>query len=53
MRWFIARVKGRNESDNLRFAIRYGQPYDERMPFVASFLSEEITNKNIVAFQHA
>ncbi|MGR5150035.1 hypothetical protein ACQKP8_26250 [Photobacterium alginatilyticum] len=53
MRWFIAGAKGYNERNNLRFAILYGQPCDERMTFVASFLSEEITNKNSVALQHA
>ncbi|ELR63086.1 hypothetical protein C942_04126 [Photobacterium marinum] len=53
MRWFIAGAKGNNERKKQLFAILYGQPCDERMTFVASFLSEEITNKNRVALQHA
>ncbi|ELR63065.1 hypothetical protein C942_04891 [Photobacterium marinum] len=53
MRWFIAGAKDNNEGINLRFDILNGQPLDERMTFVASFLSEEITNKNKVVLQHA
>ncbi|WP_198287514.1 hypothetical protein [Photobacterium marinum] len=53
MREFIAGAKGNNGRNNIPFATLYGQPCDERITFVASFLSEEITNKNKVALQHA